>query len=356
LFGLSPLPRNIAAALRDMQSRRTESRRTAIVDLIRFADTEDRPQVLEALRHSLLQEPEVEVRAMAALAAAEAQLGELLPELLQLLEAATPRVQQMALLAIGELGRAGDGDWFKALRPFLRSDLPALRYQALVAWRRLAASIDELVDAANDPDSEVRFIAWSLLDDYLANSTQPRELDKSSGKQPDIDEEARASLLSRLATLGQSQDERTRILAAAVLWRLGDCGPMTRLIEDAERSRRWSRTQQLELILHCGRLRAAAALPWLKRLARVGWLEGSFGWPATASLAAIGDQAARRVLFAELEQRSLHRRARALRAVQELGLGFASDELDRIQRYPGEDEQGEAQAMQVLKDAPSRSH
>ncbi|HEY5962363.1 MAG TPA: HEAT repeat domain-containing protein [Polyangiaceae bacterium] len=329
------MPRNLAAALRDMQSRRAESRRSAIVDLVRYADTDDRQRVVEAMRRSLAQETDPDIRAIAALATADGHLNELIPELVQLLEAAPPRVQQMALVAVGELGERGDPLLLRALRPMLTSELPALRYQALAAWQRLGDDPAQLVRAVADPDAEVRFIAWSMLDEYLAHNTQARASNpfaRAADQSGVLGGASEPTLFAELSSHWQTSPKRTRILAAAVLYRLGDAAPLTALLQEVEHVRRWSRTDRLAMVTQCGRLRMRAAFAWLKRLARVGWFEGPCGWPATAALAALDDQVSRDLVLAELRQPALHRKQRALVAVREFELSFASDQVQSMNR------------------------
>ncbi|MGE5786225.1 MAG: HEAT repeat domain-containing protein, partial [Myxococcales bacterium] len=106
MFGLSPLPRTFAAAMRDVESRRTDTRRSALIDLVRYVDSEQRNEVAQALDRIVKNDPDAEVRSLAAIAIADGGFTELADTLAAALDDNAPRVQQMALLALGEVGKA----------------------------------------------------------------------------------------------------------------------------------------------------------------------------------------------------------------------------------------------------------
>ena len=146
MFGLSPLPRTLAAALRDAGDKKLEVRVSAVRDLGRHA-REGADVAVERLRRVLSEDSAVAVRAEAAVALADAGARAALPALV---EAAgrddAPRVRQMALVALGELGQADDEDATRVIERALRDEQPELRFQALIAFAQLqgAGALDVL--------------------------------------------------------------------------------------------------------------------------------------------------------------------------------------------------------------------
>ncbi len=329
MFALPPLPRTIAAALRDVESKRPDIRRSAVVDLVRHLDSSERQAVVAVLKHSLRSDGDPAIRAMTAIAIADNALTDLLPDLLQALKDSEPRVQQMALLALGELANASEPEVVEAIRPLLESGLPALRYQALVAWSRLAGSagLTEIVVALDDDDPEVRWVAWTLLEEGIDKQTpSSSETATRRGKAVDCD-----VVLETLQPRGDDACLRIRLVAASVLLRLGDPAPMARLLERVERTSGVSRGDLVAITQRFGRLKFEPARKWLARHARRGWFEGALGWPATVALAALGDPAGEQAVLQELDCVSARRRARALEAVLELGMVAALPQVRRLE-------------------------
>jgi HEAT repeat protein len=329
LFALPPLPRTVAAALRDADSKRPDVRRSAVVDLVRHVDSSERQAVVAALRQSLRSDDDPTIRAMTAIAIADNAITALLPDLLQALEDSEPRVQQMALLALGELANTAETEVIEAIRPLLRSMLPALRYQALVAWRRLAgtAGMTEIVAALDDDDREVRWVAWTLLEESI-DQQKPSSSETST---PRYSVAERETLLKTLHSRGDDACMRIWVVGASVLLHLGDPAPMTRLLERVERTSGVSRADLVAITQRFGRLKFEPARKWLARHARRGWFEGALGWPATVALAALGDPAAEQAVLVELDSLSVRRRGRALAAILDLGMVAALDQLKRLE-------------------------
>lgn len=337
LFALPPLPRNLSAALRDLASKRDEIRQSALVDLVHYVDTSERPEIVAAVRRVLLSDPQAEVRSIAALVIADGQLRELSAELLTALTDEAPRVRQLALLAIGELGVPVSRDDLAQIRPLLDSALPALRYQALVTWSRVlgpASGWPELITALDDTDDEVRWVAWSLIEEALmrhqANARGDNAADASIPPQT-ID---RLRLRGALESRASDSVLRIQVIAASVLFRLGDASPMDRLCERIQHGGKLEQKIVVDLIERWGRLQYEPARSWLTRHARRGWLEGPFGWSATVALGALGDLSAQSAILAELDVVSARRRERALKAVKELKLVAARERVLRLTRSP----------------------
>lgn len=332
MLGLPSLPRKFEAALRDITASRAEIRGSALVDLLRYADSE-RSRVSSAIGQLLQSDPDAEVRALAALAAADAELRELVPGLLRALDDKSPRVQQMALLALGEQGEGLARAELGGVERLLASKLPALRYQALVAWSRLTGpeGVAALLAATSDPDEEVRWIAWTQLEAQLFKDGQPN----NSGIASSASTMPRPEVKAALAAQAQDPSMRIRVVVAAILYRLGEPAALTELLERAQRGTKISRRELARLAKEFGRLRFEPARAWLKASARRGWLEGAVGWPALVALAALGDPAARASVVDELDARSIQRRHRALQAVSEISLESAMPRLRALRANPG---------------------
>jgi HEAT repeat protein len=297
---------------------RSEVRRSALVDLVRNVDVENRREVVAVLARILRQDADPLVREVAAIAIADNAMVELVPELLVSLDDPAPRVRQMVLVALGELAEATHADVVERVRPLLQSPLPALRYQALVAWRRLAGAgaTAELVAALDDPDLEVRWIAWTLIEETV------EKWDDS------VRERLRASLLGR----ADADCERIRVVAASVLLRLGEPAAMARLLAHVQSVSGIDRKALAEVAKCFGQHKYAPARDWLLGHARRGWFEGALGWPATVALAGLGDAKAQHALLEELNSASVRRRGRALEAIIALGFVAAREQVRALGR------------------------
>src|SRR3954469_12104249 len=133
MLGLPPLPRNIAAALRDAEHADARVRQSALGDLVRHARASERERATIAIIALLRSDPNPELRAEAALALADAAAAGARAALLAALEDPVLRVRQMAILALGELGEPGDLELAERLTASLAAAEPALRFQALIA-------------------------------------------------------------------------------------------------------------------------------------------------------------------------------------------------------------------------------
>jgi HEAT repeat protein len=336
LFGVAPLPRTIDAALRDAEAKRVDVRRSALKDLVRHVDGPDRARVVGALGSRLRQDPDGEVRALAALACADAGARELLRDLFSALDDVAPRVVQMALLAIGELEtEVSDADWSRLLI-LSGSELPALRYQALSTLFRLRAeqTIPDLLQALVDSDEEIRWLAWHLLDQWQARIPPPNT--SSGGGIVDdlrcdsiLEEPAR---LRALAALAEREPPRIRAEALLLLLRLKIPQGLALVRALVESPKGIDDGQRVALISRLGEAGYREGVPWLSRLSKLGWFEGRLAWSATVSLAWLGDVAARKAIVAELDSRSANRRCRALEAVRTLRVQEATSAVERLAR------------------------
>src|SRR5262245_33160906 len=138
MFGLEPLPRSLEAALRDAVHEKERVRLSAVRDLARHAGAEARGRAVAALIDRLTADDAPEVRAAAALALADSGAREGLDALLAAARAEHPRVRQMSLIAVGEIGPGTDARIAAVVSTALVDAAPAIRFQALIAAQSLA--------------------------------------------------------------------------------------------------------------------------------------------------------------------------------------------------------------------------
>ena len=101
MYHWSPLPRTAAAALRDAGHAKPNVRLSAVADLGRCATEDADDPCVERLLRLVEDDADVEVRAAAALALADAGAARGLPSLVRAASEGEPRVRQMALVEIG---------------------------------------------------------------------------------------------------------------------------------------------------------------------------------------------------------------------------------------------------------------
>jgi HEAT repeats len=177
MFSLPPLLRTSEAALRDLRSARAEVRISALRDLAHLVQAEQltKRQASPGLM-ACLGDKDAEVRAAAALVSAELRVTEALPVLLALCDDAQLRVRQMALSALGELGGKTE---VATVAKHLASELPDVRYQALLAYCQLESDVDArahaLAHAVNDVDDPVAHIALRTAEEQITSEATKRE-------------------------------------------------------------------------------------------------------------------------------------------------------------------------------------
>src|SRR5262245_46807930 len=182
MLGLPQLPRTLDAALRDIEHERQHVRLSALRDLVRLAAGPARPRAVAALGRALLRDASAELRTEAAVGLADAQASEARAELLAALDDTHVRVRQMAIVALGEIAEPGDREVLEAVRGLLVHEEAALRFQALIAFERLAAAEagSVLVRATTDSDVEVSSMAFRLAERRFLDGDPPPELVESA--------------------------------------------------------------------------------------------------------------------------------------------------------------------------------
>lgn len=171
MLSLPPLPRNLEAAFRDLSSKKVEVRRGAILDVVKHGLGEDavRTRAVTELVKLLQTDSSGAVRASACVGLADLAAEAALPALCVAIEDDDAFVRQMALSALGEIG---DPRARSRVERALTDERPELRYQAVIAFSRLARAKEEsaelrrvLVRASRDDDESVRYISLRLLEE-----------------------------------------------------------------------------------------------------------------------------------------------------------------------------------------------
>lgn len=322
MYAWTPLPRSLGATLRDSQSAKPRVRVSAITDLVRWAENGERERCVAQLIALLEQDTELEVRAAAALALADAGAHESLGSLITAAESGPPRLRQLSLVAIGELAPAGNAAALAVVRAGLESELPALRFQALVAAHRLfveAALLPVLLKGIVDAEAKVRYVACRIGEEryFGAGAVPPAELLDALGRAlADTDPSV---ALAAAIPLARSGLERARQQVVQALNR----GAGAAQLEDEEAA--------IEL---CAELGLTSARPGLKARAWGGfWGGGSpLAFQARVALARLGDERARNQILRELSSWSRSTRTRAVAAAGQARLEAARARLLEMRR------------------------
>jgi HEAT repeat protein len=281
----------------------------------------------------------------AILALADGGARESVTLLLSLARTARPRVQQMSLLALGELASHDDPDAIEVALQAVNSALPALRYQGLVLLRNLSYhyGLAVMVEHLSDEDPEVRWVAVRLIDELVpAALPQPSDLTGISVGALDVADELRARL----------DDPVPRVATAATLAlaRMGEPRAVQRLagmLEDKNYT--LDPPDQQAVIELIGRLRLQSAQCALERMAWPLWREGANTWAARVALAQMGNERARQSILRDLQSISPLKCGRAIVAAGELQLLAARARLEQLQREPlGYDVDAIARALHNL--------
>jgi HEAT repeat protein len=316
VFKLSPLPRNVEAALRDAGHRDVKVRMSALKDLSVLARGPERKRVLECLGEMLTRDDSEEVRAAVAVALADAQADSAVPSLIQAAREAPPKVRQMALMALGELAR-GVPEAFEVVRVALEEGDAALRFQALVAQFHLRPeeTIASLERHLKDSDPEIRAVAVRIADEHFTDrrpSDAPRWLVRSA-KRLCRDEAPEVSLLAAILSQRLTGKTDPDPIAAAVNRRAGVKDP----------------ADEQAAIEIAGELAIGAARSGLERRAFgfMGFSTDAFAWQARVALARMGHARAAQGILNDLASTDRDKRALAVAAAGAARLAAARARL-----------------------------
>ncbi len=332
MFAPSPLPRNLEASFRDLESDKVAARASAVRDVVRHALRSDaaRARAVSALEKLLRGDPAAGVRAEAAVALADVSAAEALPSLLVAVEDDDPHVRQMALSALGEIG---DARAASRLHRALRDERPEVRYQAVIAFSRVAKDDPEavgeaLVAALGDRDEAIRYVAMRVAEERLAADPFAA---------PD------ARLTARARELVAASDAALSVVAALYLARLGDPAGLE-IVLDVVAERR--ETPEIEDEQACVELAGELALRQAaEALERRAWgrrrvLRSMFAfgagdaascaWHARTALARLGHERARAEILTDLGSWRRETREAAVVAAARARLAEARAALEKL--------------------------
>ena len=303
MFSLPPLPRNVAACARDLESKSGPVRLSVARDLGRSAAPEELDQRI-ALLSRCLDDDLAEVKKQALVSIADLGASPLSDRVLTLLGDPELQVRQMAVMCLGEIARPEDDEVLGRLASLLEAGAAAIRYQALLAYSNLSPHDCEsdLLRAVDDEDIEVRRLAVRLIDEVLiGHEIVPSEDTKK-----------------KLKALARHDDAQLSLLCQLLCAELDVPSPHDRLIEVVEKKIKVAepRDEQWSIQL-CGRLKLVRAVPGLRRRA-YGWFgfsSDSFRWVALGALARLGDEAALARLLQFLRSRNYMQRVLSVQAL-----------------------------------------
>jgi HEAT repeat protein len=355
MYVWSPLPRSLAATFRDAQSPKPRVRLSAIADLVRWAASDERERCVDELVTLLGTDPDPEVRAAAALALADADAERGLAPLLAAATQGAPRVRQMALVAIGELAEPGQDAAVGALRAGLDSELPALRFQALVAAHRLfedAPLQPELDRALGDSEAKVRYVACRIVEERYFGAARGAPTREAAPVSEQALEASRERWLGALRERLGDADPAVALAAAIPLARSGSEPARARVVAALNGA---GSAEQLEdeqaAIELCADLGLMAARPGLVVRAWGGLFGGSspLAFQARVALARLGDVRARGHILRGLSAWSRGARTRAVAAAGQARLEAARP---RLLEMRGDERQADpesvSEALRVL--------
>ena len=319
MFALTPLPRTLEAAVRDFAHPKLEVRLSALRELVRHARGGE-PRAASALA-AALRDPLETIRAEAALGLADAECRESAGALAELaLGDSAPRVRQMALLALGELGSSDAGAVDRAVAHALGSELPAERFQALLAAHQLALpeAREAVVHAMEDQDAEVRILALRVARaEFEAERALPepalaRARAALSAEEPSVRRAAALTLAEFRDTSGKS-----------VLLELVRGDRPAPSLEDAQAA--------IELSAELG---LGEARPALERRAFARFGRDPLAYDARIALARLGDERAKARILEALSAWTRDGRTLAVAAAGRARLGEARARLQSFEGHP----------------------
>ena len=341
MFGLTPLPRTLAAATRDVRDPKPQVRISAVRDLSRLAQDGTRSTALALLGTALREDTVAAVRAEAALAMADAHAEECTDTLVHAAEDdASERVRQLSLVALGEVAPPEHDGARRVIERALSSPAPELRFQAVIALHRLLcdAALPAVMTHTEDDDVEIRYVCWRILDEHWSGDVAPP-----------------AGVLAHARGALSDASREVRLAAALLLARLGDDSGSA-VIADALNSLRRPEHPEDEhaAVELAGKRGLTAASPGLERRAFGLLRSRSDAWHARSALARLGNERARTAILRGLSAWSRETRNAAVLAAGRAGLEAAREPIARMQ---GDDQRADpetvAEALAALSSEPA---
>lgn len=324
-MGLELLPRNLQAALRDVTSTKVAVRRSAARDLGRHVPSSSRALVLQQLLQLTQSDPDVEVRAQAILALADGQAHEAEELLVAVAESGAPRVQQVALLALGELAGAENMAVSAVAERATHSELAAIRYQGLVTLRQVhpAGALARIPALLHDGDPEVRWVSLRLLEEI----TTP---DESSKAPPPVE----PAVVSTVCSLTNDTSFHVRVTATLLAASWSDPTALGLLAPLLGGRPRLAPEDELTAMDLAGKHQVLETRAELERRAWRWWGSPSTCFAARVALARMGNERARRSLLEDLNSNTPARCARAVDPVGLLGMREGIARLRQLLEHP----------------------
>ncbi len=319
MFEVKALPRKLEAALVDVKDPKAKVRISAVRDLVQYAQWENGTAAVAALKEALA-DADMEVRCAACVAVADAGATAATGALRALLRDGHVRVRQMALLALGEVGERGDSDVAGAIRPFVNAADAALRFQSLHAFALVEPPREDLrdvlVNALDDKDQEVRYLAVRLLEERLVaeDGTMQPEIEAAFRHALD-DSELRVQLAAAIALPAESADQRIR----ALLVRAASAKGSDQVDEDLAHA-----------MERCGELGLREAIPALEVRAFKGLRKDTLTYQARVALARMGHPKAKASILADLRSWNRDRRNQGVASAGLARMTEARDNLERL--------------------------
>ncbi|MDP8999861.1 MAG: HEAT repeat domain-containing protein, partial [Myxococcota bacterium] len=269
------------------------------------------------------------MRSEAALALADLRAEEALPGLLFAVEDADAHVRQMALSALGEIG---DARAAQRIERALSDSRPEVRYQAVIAFARVAkddatAVARALARALDDDDAAIRYIAMRVAEEALAAC--PGEPDEHA-----------LPLVTQAERLVEDPDDALAVVAGLYLARLGQPRGREVVLDVVAETRSTPEIEDEQACVElAGELPLRDAIAHLERRAWgrrrmmravLSWGAGdraSCAWHARISLARMGHARARTEIVGELTSWRRETREAAVVAAGRARIGEAREAL-----------------------------
>ncbi len=327
-----PLPRTLPAALRDIEDKKIEVRRSAVQDLARYTDSQS-PEVLAALQKALRDTDPV-VRTDAAYALGDAKAVDALAALMVAMDDAQTAVRQAAIDALGQIGDR------RATARLLRAtedERPDVRFQALIALARVSREdgVEAVLRGARDPDAHVRYISVRLVEELFASP------EGTSGPEVTLDDRFRTAAEGWL----RDEDATVRVAAGILLARAGDGRGSDMLVDVLEDRVAVAPEDEEAAVLLAGSMGIQAAVPALERRAfgLRKLVRDRHAWQSLVSLAALGHERARKAILRDLDAWSRERRTQGVVAA---GRARMSEARPVIERMMGDETKADPAAVQ----------
>jgi HEAT repeat protein len=335
----SPLPRTLAAALRDLKEDKPTVRAAAVRDLVRHVE-EHRAEVARGLEEALHDEAAI-VRATAAEAVGDAGIVEGVEWLLVAMEDDSPIARQNSICALGLLR---DERAEPALLRALADERPDVRFQATMAYARVApreAALDALLARTRDEDDAIVHIALRMTEELVT---------LESGAPADVDER----VLARARACLRHDSPSVRVVAAIIVAAAGrEWGDAT--LVDAATGKlgpidNEDLAEAIELVAERDLRGAQAGLAVRARSGFMGLSQDPCQWQARVALARFGDEKERKHILRELGASSYAKRTVAVSAAGRAMLREAQPILEGMVGQPERaDQDAVREALRLLE-------